>query len=153
MIYSVMKHIKTFESEEELYSDLVNMGFDNKGYYITHLTYTDGDISGGAVAVIGESWTSTCEAVADFFGVDLFDSPKNSFKDMGSLLDWVENELHDMGSYFSLKYKVWELVPKGKRTESFIESADLLSPLKCVEIGQENFIDFYKTKGDPDFES
>lgn len=153
MIYTDMKHIKTFESEEELYSDLVNMGFDQKGYYITHITYGDGEISGGAVAVIGENWGSTCEIVADFFGVDLFDSPKNSFKDMGSLLDWIEDQLHDLGSYYRWKYKVWELVPKGKKTETFIDSEDLLFPLKCVELGQENFIDFHKTKGDPDFKN
>lgn len=148
-----MKHVKTFESEEELYSDLVNMGFDQKGYYITHVTYSDGDISGGAVAVVGKSWKDTCELVADFFGADFFMGSDSSvsFRNMGSLMDWVQDQLHDMGSYYKIEFKVWELVPKGKKAKSFIDSVDLLSPSECVALGQENFVDFHRTKGDPDF--
>lgn len=146
-----MKYIKTFESEENLLTDLMDMGYGQKGYYITILRESDGAIDGESLAVAGGNWESICKEITDFFGVDDLLSDGETFKDMGDLLDSYFEHAQELGIGFSFIYKAWELTPKGASDKTFIESEDILSPLKCVEIGQKNFIDFYKTKGEPDF--
>ena len=158
MIYNNMKHLKTFESEEELYSDLINLGYDHKGYYITYITYGDGEMGGSSIVVIGaetdemNAWESTCGLLLEYFGFDDFLGDE-SFKDVEELMDKITNLVGDMGNWGKMEYKIWELTPRGKKLEPFMDSEDILNPLECSEMGQRNFLDFTKTKNAPDYKS
>lgn len=152
-----MNHIKEFE-DQSLYSDLIKLGYDHKGYYITYITYGDGEIAGSSVVIIGadtdekNSWESTCDLLIEYFGFDsLLDG--ESFKDMGSLMDRITDMIGDMGSWGKIEYKIWELSPRSKNLEPFMDTEDILNPLECTEMGQRNFSDFNKTKDKPDYNS
>lgn len=151
-----MKHLKTFESEEELYSDLISLGYDHKGYYITYITYGDGELGGSSIVIIGAetdgktAWESTCDLLLGYFGFDDF-LDGESFGDVEELMDKITSLVGDMGSWGKMEYKIWELTPKGKKLEPFMDSEDILNPLECSEMGQRNFLDFTKTKNAPDY--
>jgi len=150
-----MKHLKTFENDDQgLLGDMQGLGLSPKpmGYYISFLSYGDGDASALGVVVIGPNLVSIAESLFREFNIeDVYDDSNEmgwkSIEDVMETFADSSREFYDVGNL----YDVWEMTPRTQDIkEEVIETETLMKPLAVCEMGRKYFKDFDEViKGSP----
>jgi hypothetical protein len=141
-----MKHLKTFESEDQdLLTQMQGLDLAPKplGFYISLCSYGDSDISALGVALVGPSLAAIAQMLYEEFNMDdLYDETNEA--NWNSISDVMEKFTEDNNEYdISSIYRFWQMTPKTNNVkEEIIETETLMTPYGATELGKKHFRDF-----------